>query len=150
MSPGFDVADDAEYVAKSTTLHDGARLRRRQLVAYIAAFLPVAPYFKSIDSRNTGVCDDQYTSTFESLEETSDEAFKAYLTRKTQGWFRRWGRSRPSVAAASPAPSAAPDGAGAGAGASTPSRREVAPSVSDDEGATEIIGTDGNQASSPT
>ena len=30
MSPGFDVADDAEYVAQSTTLHDGARLRRRQ------------------------------------------------------------------------------------------------------------------------
>ena len=30
MSPGFDVADDAEYVAQSTTLHDGARLRRQQ------------------------------------------------------------------------------------------------------------------------
>ncbi len=25
MSPGFDVADDAEYVAQSTTLHDGLR-----------------------------------------------------------------------------------------------------------------------------
>ncbi len=32
MSPGFDVADDAEYVAQSTTLHDGMLLRRRQVL----------------------------------------------------------------------------------------------------------------------
>jgi hypothetical protein len=30
VSPGFDVANDAEYVAQSTTLHDGTRRRRRQ------------------------------------------------------------------------------------------------------------------------
>ncbi len=30
MSAGFDVADDAEYVAQSTILHDGTWLRRRQ------------------------------------------------------------------------------------------------------------------------
>jgi hypothetical protein len=62
-----------------------------QLVAYIAAFLPTAPYFKSSDSRISAVCDDQYSSTLAMLEETADETLKAYMTRKTQGWFRRWG-----------------------------------------------------------
>jgi hypothetical protein len=38
------------------------------------------------DSQIAGVCDDQYT--LETLEETGDEAVKAYMTRKTQGWFR--------------------------------------------------------------
>ncbi len=39
----------------------------RQLVAYIAAFLPTAPYFhffvKSNDGWISAVCDDQYSST---------------------------------------------------------------------------------------
>jgi hypothetical protein len=61
----------------------------RQLIAYIAVFLPVAPYFRSNDSRISGVCDDQYTATLERLEETCDEAFKLYLTRKTQGAGRQ-------------------------------------------------------------
>ncbi len=30
MSPGFNVADDTEYVAQLTTLHDGTRLLRLQ------------------------------------------------------------------------------------------------------------------------
>ena len=73
------------------------------------------------------------------LEETADEAFKVYLTRKTQGWFRRWG-TRPSSAAAPGA--AAPAGAAAAAGAAgggTPNRRIEAPVVSDDEEGAEII-----------
>ncbi len=61
----------------------------RQLVAYIAAFLPAAPYFKSNDDRISAVCDDQYASTLAMLEETADEALKVYITRKTVGWFRR-------------------------------------------------------------
>jgi hypothetical protein len=35
------------------------------------------------------------------LTSLSDEAFKVYMTRKTQGWFRRWGSPRPSDAVAS-------------------------------------------------
>ena len=72
----------------------------RQLVAYIAAFLPVAPYFRANDGRISGVCDEQYTATLELLEETPDEAFKLYVTRKTQAWFRGWGCTRSSDTAA--------------------------------------------------
>ena len=57
----------------------------RRLVAYIAVFLPVAPYFRANDGRISGVCDDQYTSTLERLDATGDEAFQLYVTRKTQG-----------------------------------------------------------------
>jgi hypothetical protein len=56
----------------------------RQFIAYIAVFLPVAPYFRANDGRISGVCDDQYTATLESLEETGDEEIKLYLTSKTQ------------------------------------------------------------------
>ncbi len=63
----------------------------RQLVAYIAAFLSTAPYFKSNDDRISAVCNDQYSPTLAMLEETADEAFKVSMTRKTQGWFWRWG-----------------------------------------------------------
>ena len=101
----------------------------RQLIAYIAAFLPTAPYFKSNDGRISTVCDDQYSSTLATLEETADEAFKVYLTRKTQGWFRRWG-TRPSNAALA-GPAAAAGAAGGDTG--TPNRRIDAPVVSDDE-----------------
>jgi hypothetical protein len=85
----------------------------RQLVAYIEAFLPAAPYFKSNDGRISTVCDDQYSSTLAMLEETADEAFKVFMTHKTQGWSRGWGCPRPSDAAASSGPGATPGGAGA-------------------------------------
>jgi hypothetical protein len=49
-------------------------------------------------------------------------AFKVYMTRKTQGWFWRWGCPRQSDAATSPGPGAASDGAGSGAGAAMPTR----------------------------
>jgi hypothetical protein len=110
----------------------------RQLVAYLAAFLPTSPYYRSNDSRIAAVCDDQYSATLAMLEETADETFKAYLTRKTQGWFRRWGCD---AAAASPGPGAAapPSGGGAGAaGAATPGRLPV-PDASDDEGGSTLI-----------
>jgi hypothetical protein len=64
-----------------------------QLVAYIAPFLhPVLPgqHWPS-NSRIAGICDEQYTSTLETLHETDDEKFKDYLARKTQAWFLRWG-----------------------------------------------------------
>ncbi len=57
----------------------------------------------------SGVCDDQYTATLESLEETGNEAIKLYLTRKTHGWFRRWGGPRTSAAAASQPPAPPPE-----------------------------------------
>jgi hypothetical protein len=123
----------------------------RQLVAYIAAFLPTALYFRSNGSRISAVCDDQYSSTLASamLEETVDEAFKFYMTRKTQGRFRRWGCPRPSDAAASSGPCAAPDGAGSGTGAATPAR-PPGPAASDDEGASDLITADGDdQTTSP-
>jgi hypothetical protein len=119
----------------------------RQLVAYIVAFLPTAPYFKSSDSRISAVCDDQYSSMLAMLEETADESFKDYMTSKTHGWFRRWGCD---AAAASPGPGAAPNGAGSGggAGAATPTR-SPAPDGSDDEG-TLITGGGDAQTTSPT
>jgi hypothetical protein len=86
---------------------------------------------------------DQYTATLECLQETNDENFKNYMTRKTQGWFRHWGCAGTSDAVASPAPGAAPPapgaappatgGVGNGAAATTPAR-ETAPEPSDDEG----------------
>ena len=129
----------------------------RQLVSYIAAFLPTAPYFRAPDSRIAAVCDDQYSATLAILEETADKTFEAYMTRKTQGWFRRWGCPRPSdAAAASPGPGAAPNGAGSGggAGAATPGRLP-APEASDDEGGATLItpgdpaGGGGSDVSSP-
>ena len=106
------------------------RVFSRELVAYAAALLPVAPYFKAGDSRIAGICDNQYTTTLEMLTETSDKAFKSYLTRKTQGWFRRWGRDE-----SAPAPAALPaSGAGAGgAGAATPARAPTMHVSDDDE-----------------
>jgi hypothetical protein len=56
----------------------------------MAAYLPVAPFFRASDTRVTGVCDDQYTATLEMLQETDDDKFKMYLTRKVIAWFRRW------------------------------------------------------------
>jgi hypothetical protein len=58
----------------------------RQLVAYIAALLPSARFYQARDSRIAGICDEQYTSTLETLHKTDDEKFKdsSYLTRKTQ------------------------------------------------------------------
>ena len=69
------------------------------------------------------------------------------MTRKTQGWFRRWGCD---AAAASPGPGAAPNDAGSGgsAGAATPARLP-APDASDDEGALLTGGGDA-QTTSPT
>ena len=120
----------------------------RQLVAYVACFLPVATYLKANDSRIAGVCDDQYTATLERLEETGDDAFKNYMTRKTQGWFRGWVCLQTTDAAASPAPGAAPGAAPGGAGFSTPAKA-TAPEPSDDESGAELIRPEnGNRASS--
>ncbi len=106
-----------------------------------------APYFRANDGRISGVCYDQYTATLERLEETSDEAFKLYVTRKTQGWFRRWGCHRTSDAAASPAPGAAP-----GAAPASMPAKDTAPVPSDDEGCARLISpecSDGEQPTTP-
>ena len=112
-------------IPSTTTAPDmpPTRAFSRQLIAYIAVFLPVAPYFRANGGRISGVCGNQYTATLESLEETSDEEIKLYLTRKTQGWFRRWGRPCTSGAAAFPARGGAPGGAWA----STPARPSPPP-----------------------
>ncbi len=55
--------------------------------------------------------------------------FKAYLTSKTQGWFRRWGCNKPATApVASPAPCAGAWGAGSATPAHAPTMQ-----VSDDD-----------------
>ncbi len=95
----------------------------RELIAYIAAFLPVATYYKAVDNRTGGLCDDQYNANLETLNKTSDEKFSAYLIRKTQAWFLHWATSCPDVAPAAAA------GEGGGAAAATqgrPDRPEVA------------------------
>ena len=46
----------------------------RQLVAYIAGFLPVATYCRNTNTRIAGLIDDQYNTTLEILQESSDEA----------------------------------------------------------------------------
>jgi hypothetical protein len=144
-------SDDPEFV-KETVEHvytaisatptappmPATRALSRQLVAYLAAFLPTSPYYK-------------YSATLAMLEETSDETFKAYMTRKTQGWFRRWGCN---AAAASPGPGAAAPPSGGGAGAATPGRLP-APDASDDEAGSALItpggpvGGGGSHVSSP-
>ena len=119
----------------------------RQLVAYITAILPTAPYFKSTDGRISAVCNGQYSSTLAMLEETANWAFKVYITSKTQGWFRRWGpcpsAAAAPVVAAAPCAAAAPCRAGGGAG--TPTRRAKAPVVSNDEEGTDLISQDNNE-----
>jgi hypothetical protein len=64
------------------------RVFSRPLIA--SAYFPVAPFFRASDTRVTYVCDDQYTATLEMLQETDDDKFKMYLTRKVIAWFRRW------------------------------------------------------------
>jgi hypothetical protein len=80
----------------------------------------------------------------------ADEAFKVYMTRKTQGWFQRLRCPRPSDATTSSGSGAAPGGAGSGAGAATPARPQ-APEASDDEGASDLItgGAGDDQPTSP-
>ena len=97
-----------------------------------------------------------YSSTLGMLEKTADEAFKVYMTRKTQRWFRRWGCPRPSdMTASSPAPGGAGSGAGGGAGGrrrqtDAPRRRSRWSRVSDDdENASELLEAAGNEAASP-
>jgi hypothetical protein len=112
------------------------RVFSRELVAYAAALLPVAPYFKAGDSRIAGISDNQYTTTLEMLTETNDKDFKSYLTRKTQGWFRRWGRDESAAAASA-------SGAGAGAraaGAATPARAPAMQVSDDDEDGEGLVG----------
>jgi hypothetical protein len=92
-----------------------------ELVAYTAALLPVAPYFKAGDSRIAGISDNQYTTTLEMLTEANDKDFKSYLTCKTQGWFWRWGRDESAAAPAS------------SAGAATPARAPTMQVSDDDE-----------------
>jgi hypothetical protein len=129
-------SDDPEFVKETvervyplipatptTPQMPATRAFSRQLVAYIAAFLSTAPYFKSSDSRISAVCDDQYSSTLAMLEDTADETFKAYMTCKTQGWFRRWGCDA-AAATGPPAPAPAPPPTARGAAAALGLRRQ--------------------------
>jgi hypothetical protein len=63
---------------------------RPLIAAYMAVYLPVAPFFRASDTRVTSVCDNQYTATLEMLQvkfrvkrlTRDDDKFKMYLTRK--------------------------------------------------------------------
>ncbi len=116
----------------------------RELVAYIAAFLPVATYYKAHDNRTVGLGDDQYTATLETLNKTDDDKFSAYLTRKIQAWFRRWATPRPDGAPAAAA------GGGGGSAAATPGRLEgPGYAASDDDEAVHEAGAAPAEPSSP-
>ena len=86
---------------------------------HLIHFIVIIPFVQAACStsrrttRISAVCEDQYSSTLAMREETADEAFKVYMTRKAQGWFRGWGCPRPSDAAASPCP---PEARGAALG----------------------------------
>ena len=112
----------------------------RQLVAYIACFLPVATYMRANDGRISGDCCDQYTATLErgerrrgvqALHRAQDPGMVPALGSPLH--FRRcrllcpWRRPGRRLgvdagAAAFPAPDAAP-----GARASTPARLSPPP-----------------------
>ena len=67
-----------------------------------------------------------------------------YLTRKVQGWFRRW--TRTGAVAASPAPASGtvpPTPCGEGGGAATPARAPArAPEMSDEEDMASLLTPD--------
>ena len=119
----------------------------RQLIAYLAAFLPVAPYFRNTDLRIAGISDDQYTTTLEMLNESTEDRYKTYISRKAQAWFRRWPRAGLVGAAAAP-PAPAPAIGEGGVGTATPAR-PPAPSLSDDEDYAELHTNDPPPTASP-
>ncbi len=74
----------------------------RQLVTYIAVFLPVAPFFRASNSRIAGVCNDQYSSTLETLCRSPSAAPRTAGGRG--GGTAGGGGCRVGSARASPAP----------------------------------------------
>jgi hypothetical protein len=70
------------------------RVLSRPLIAYMAAFLPVASFFRASDTRVACVCDDQYTATLEMLQETDNKKLKIYLTNNVIAWFHCWSIER--------------------------------------------------------
>ncbi len=107
------------------------RVFSRPLIAYMAAYLPVAPFFRASDTRVTGVCDDQDTSTLDMLQKTDDDKFKIYLTRKVIAWYgRRFIEGKAICASSSDAAASShPDQAAAVA---APRMRVPTPTVSED------------------
>ncbi len=128
------------------------RVFSRPLIAYMAAHLPVAPFFRASDTRVTGICDDQYTATLEMLQETDDNNFKMYLTRKVIAWFRRWpfkGDGKVIGASSSDAGGdASSSNPGSAAAVAVPKARVQAPTVSKDEDCSELIVPDGEGGTS--
>ncbi len=129
------------------------RFFSRPLIAYTAAYLPVAPFFRASDTRVTGVCDDQYTATLEMLQETDDDKFKMNLTRKVIAWFRRWPFERHGKVIGASSSDAGGDASssnpGSAAAVAVPKARvQAAPSVSEDEDSAELIVPDGEGGAS--
>jgi hypothetical protein len=123
------------YLPQQAEEMQESRVWSREMVAYVSAILPVNQYFKAGDTRIAGICDDKYTMTLEMLNETSDLAFKKYLTRKTQGWFQRFRRDEPAGAAA-----ASPAHAVAGAPAPEAPGRQRRPLSDDEEDGANLMG----------
>ncbi len=130
------------------------RVFSRPLIAYMAAYLPVAPFIRASDTRVTGVCDYQYTATLEMLQESDDDKFMMYLTRKVIAWFRRWPFERhgkvPVIGASSSdaGGDASSSHPGSAAAVAVPKARVQAPSVSEDEDSAELIVPDGEGGAS--
>ena len=60
-----------------------------ELVANVEGLLVTLPYFSLADPRIAGKADAQYTFRLARLETADDEAFAAFLKRKTEEWYKK-------------------------------------------------------------
>ncbi len=115
---------------------------KRPLIAYMA-FLPVVSFFRASYTRGTCVCDDQYTAILEMLQQTDDNKFKIYLTRKVIAWFRCWSFECHCKTIGASSSDASGDASssdpGPAAAVAAPKARVPAPTVSEDEDSAELI-----------
>jgi hypothetical protein len=118
------------------------RVFSRPFISYMAAFLPVVLFFRTSDMRVACICDNQYTATLEMLQETDDNKFRSYLTRKVIAWFRRWSIKRHGRAIGTSSSDTGGDDSSSDPGpaaVAAPKARVPAPTVSADEDSAELI-----------
>jgi hypothetical protein len=103
----------------------------KELVAYLTAMLSTVPYFKTGDSRITGVMDEQYTAALHRLRGMNDKAFNDYIVRRMTAYIARWPVE--AKAAALAAPEAPAEGGGGGGDAADVEEGFVLTASDDDE-----------------
>lgn len=62
----------------------------RYLVAYLASFVAVAPFFRSKDDRVAFGTEKAFRMALKNLRDIDDTALSAYLSRKMAAWYRRF------------------------------------------------------------